>query len=317
MRMRRVSVVLLVLAALSCLPESAGAAAGPSPPPARQWLDIDLEGSDGYSIHLSVNPRQHLILQLSKGEFTAEYMTRDLDADADRAKAKLRGLGTIAVRFRPRGRVRHPSLPECGEGRPTVQPGIVRGTIRFVGEREYTRVAAHEAEAAIEDPVRWDCRFGSRSEWDPRRLDWISKLSANVEGVYFLARRYRPGVVEGGRVLYLAETGEAFRTKSGRPPLTIWRRVKVPAPLSTFRDAHPERLVAAPPPPFSGTAAIARTPESVFTWDGDLSVQFPVSTRSVWLVPASSSTTACGKWAAFARTSTSAPYLLAVAVALV
>jgi len=82
-------------------------------------------------------------------------------------------------------------------------------------------------------------------------------------------------VIEGGQVIYLAETGEAFETASGRPPLTIYRQVSVPAPASTFRDAHPERLNLSPPPPFSGTGTLARTPESVFTWGGDLSVQFP------------------------------------------
>lgn len=82
-------------------------------------------------------------------------------------------------------------------------------------------------------------------------------------------------MIEGGEVLYLAETGEAFETTSGRVPLTIYRHLTVPARASTFRDAHPEHLTVSPPPPFSGTGTLARTPESVFTWGGDLSVQFP------------------------------------------
>ncbi|HEY5710099.1 MAG TPA: hypothetical protein VIS51_11990 [Solirubrobacterales bacterium] len=104
----------------------------------------------------------------------------------------------------------------------------------------------------------------------------MSKFSALGEGVSFLARKYRPGVIEGGQVLYLAERGEAFETASGRRlPLTIYRHITVSAPVSTFRDAHPEHLTASPPPPFTGTGTLARTPESVFTWEGDLSVQFP------------------------------------------
>jgi hypothetical protein len=275
MKMRQAAVAVLGLAALACFPGSAGAEVGHGRPPAKQWIDIDLEGSDGYSIHISVNPRRHLILQVAKDEFSAEYMTRDVLAATDRVKAKLLGLGTISVRFHPRGPVRHPSFPGCERKRPTVQPGVVSGAIKFVGEREYTEVKVREAEAAIEKPTSWRCRYGVRFEPKPRRSAWLSKFSADAEGVYFLARKYRPGVIEGGRVHYLAETGEAFESASGRVPLTIYRHIAVAAPASTFRDARFEHLTISPPPPFSGIGTLVRTPESVFTWGGDLSVQFP------------------------------------------
>ncbi|HET7444723.1 MAG TPA: hypothetical protein VFJ57_08705 [Solirubrobacterales bacterium] len=272
----RWAVAALALIALLCVPGGAGAKAGHGGPPAEQWIDVALEGSNGYAIHISVNPRRHLILQVSKEGFSAEYMTRDLLAEADRIKARLLGLGTISVRFHPHGPVRHPLLPGCGrKKRPAVQPGVVRGTIRFVGEREYTQVKVGEAEAAIEEPTGWLCRYGVRFEPKPRQRDWVSKFSTVGVGTYLLARKYRPGVFEDGQVIFLAETGEAFDRDSDRPPLTIFRHISVPAPVSTFRDAHPEHLILAPPPPFSGTGTLARTPESVFTWEGDLSVQFP------------------------------------------
>jgi hypothetical protein len=275
MRMRQTAVAVLALAALSCFPGSAGATVRHGRPPVKQWIDIELEGSNGYSIHISVNPRRHLILQVTKERFSAEYMTRDVLADTDRVKAKLLGLGTISVRFHPRGPVRHPSLPGCRRKRPSVQPGVVRGTIRFVGEREYTQVKVREAEAAIEEPTSWLCRYGVKFDPNPREREWLSKFEAVGEGVDFIARKYRPGVIEGGEALYFVETGEAFETASGRVPLTIYRELAVPARASTFSDAHPEHLTVSPPPPFSGTGTLARTPESVFTWRGDLSVRFP------------------------------------------
>jgi hypothetical protein len=275
MRMRRAAVAMLALAVFFCVPGGAGAKVGHGRPSAERWIDIELEGSNGYSIHISVNPRRHLILQVTKEGFSAEYMTRDVLADTDRVKAKLLGLGTISVRFHPRGPVRHPSLPGCRRKHPWVQPGVVRGTIRFVSEREYTQVKVREAEAAMEKPTTWLCRYGVKFEPNPREREWVSKFSAQGEGASFLARKYRPGVIEGGQVLYLAETGEAFETASGRVPLTIYRYLRVSARASTFLDAHPEHLTVSPPPPFSGTGTLARTPESVFTWRGDLSVQFP------------------------------------------
>lgn len=274
MRKRQAAVAVLAVVALSCFPGSAGGKVGHGRPPTRQWIDFELEGSNGYSVHISVSPHQHLTLLVTKEGFSAEYMTRDLLADTDRVKAKLLGMGEISVRFHPHGSVRHPSLP-CGRRRPTVQPGVVRGTIRFVGEREYTQVKVREAEAAIEEPASWLCRYGMKFELDPSEREWSSKFLASGEGVYFLARKYRPGTIEGGDVLFWAETGEAFETAPGRVPLVIYRHLRVPAGASTFSDVHPEHLTVSPPPPFSGTGTVARTPESVFTWEGDLSVQFP------------------------------------------
>lgn len=277
MRMRQAAVVVLAVAAFACLPASAEARAGHGGPPMR-WLDIDLEGSNGYSIHISVNPRRHLILKVTKEDgVELEYMTRDVLPDTDRVKAQLVGFGTVSVQFHPRGGVRYPSLPGCEQRRPTVQPGVVRGTIEFTGEREYTQVKVREAEAAIEEPKSWLCRYAAPFESRPRQGDWISKFSTQgeEEGFYFLARKYRPGVIEGGQVIFLAETGEIFKRTPSRPPLTIFRDVSVPAPASTFRDAHPEHLILSPPPPFVGTGTLTRTAESVFAWGGDLAVQFP------------------------------------------
>lgn len=285
MRTRRSVVAVVALAALACFPTGAGAKARHHRPPAQQWIDIEFEGSNGYSMHLTVNPHRRLVLRVTKEvqttreEFTAEYMTRDALADTGRIKARLLGLGSISVRFHPRGRVRHPLVPRCGRKRPTLQPGVVRGTIEFAGEGGYTQVKLHEADAAIEEPAFWYCRYGSDFEPNPSEGEWDSKFSAGGEGAYFLARKYRPGVIEGGQILYLAEAGEAIESSpkpASRPvTLNVYRRLMVPAPAATFQDAHPEHLTVAPPPPFSGTAALARTPESVFTWEGDLSVQFP------------------------------------------
>jgi len=269
--MRGTAVAMLALGALFCFPGGAWGKAGQDRPPATQWLDVELEGSNGYAIHLSVNPRRHLVLQVSKGDYAAEYMTRDLLPETDRVKAKLRGLGTISIRFHPRGPVRHPSIPGCGKSRLTVQPGVVRGTIKFVGERDYTRVKVREAEAS----TGWTCRQGVRFEVDPGEREWTSKFSARGEGFLFLVRRYRPRLLENGPVIFFVEQGEAFEAASGRVGLTIYRQLKIPAPASSFDDARPEHLTVSPPAPFSGTAALDRTPESVFTWKGDLSVQFP------------------------------------------
>jgi hypothetical protein len=282
MRVRVVAVAALALVALACFPAGAGAKGRGDVPSSRQLIRIALEGTNGYSILVISNPRQHLRLETVKEDtatFSSEYLTRDTAPAPDRVQAKLLGLGSISVRFHPRGPVRHPATPGCDLKRPTVQPGVVRGTIKFVGEGDYTQVETREAEAEIEELKGGTCRYEPGPEPKHsyrRREEWTSKLLASGDGTYFLARKYQPGVLgESAQALYLAERGEAFETASGRVPLVIWKRATVTAPISTFGDAHPEHTVISPPTPFTGTGALARTSESVFTWTGDLSVQFP------------------------------------------
>lgn len=273
MRLRRIAAAALAMVALVCLPASAGAKARPSGPPVRKVTRFELEGSNGYSILVVTNRRQRLMLKAEKEGFVTEYWTRDTIASPDRMKAQLPGLGSISVRFHPRGSVRHPSPPECEKPFPTVQPGVVRGTIKFVGEREYTRVEAHEAKAESEEPTSWPCSFAPYEEPSvPGGDEWDSKLITSAPGVELLSRKYQPGVIEGGEALYHVETGEVVGTD---PFLLVYRSAMVTAPASTFQDARPEHTTISPPAPFTGTGRLVRTPESVFTWTGDLAVQFP------------------------------------------
>jgi hypothetical protein len=276
MRAGRLAVTLLALAVFACLAGSAGAEAK-GRPAVERWIDMDLQGSGGYSVHISVGPLRHLTMRVSKDDFSATYITRDELAATDRVKAQLRDLGTVSVRFHPKGPLRHPALPGCEKRPPTVQPGVVRGTIRFAGEGDYVEVEADEAKASIEEVKNRSCRYGDgeSSEFDPRERDWVSKFTVGGDGVFFLARRYLSGTFATGDVLYFAETGELFKKEPGLPYLLVYRELKVPAPVSTFQDAHFEHLTISPPPPFSGTGRLVRTPESVFAWRGDLALQFP------------------------------------------
>lgn len=283
MRLRLTATALLALAVLACSSAAAGAAAGDKASSSRTLLRFELEGANDYSVSITSSRRQRVtVLATKEGvdgapSFATEYLTRDTLESPNRVKTKLPGLGSIAVSFHPRGRVRHPSPPGCKGPPPTVQPGVVRGTIRFVGEREYTRVEAHRAEAELEEPRGWRCRPDAELEVEGirRRAEWTGKLSVSAIGAYFIARKYKPGVLEAGLTLFVAETGVAYRTASGRVPLVVYRRAKVEAPAAAFQDARPEDIVVSPPPPFTGAGRFFRTPESVFAWRGDLAIQFP------------------------------------------
>jgi len=275
MRLRLTVAAALALVAFACLPVGAEARTRYYEVRGRQLTRSELQGSNGYSILIFVDRKGHLLVQTTKEAFTTEYWTHDTLADPDRVKAKLPGLGSISVRFQPRGSVRRlPAFEGCKGPRPTLQPGVMRGTIRFTGEREYTKVETHEADAEVEEWKSQRCRVDAQApESQPPGLeDWISWFSADIGGLDFVAKTYPPGVLEGGAVLYRAETIEAA---SEWASLVIYRRAELISPASTFSDAHPEHLTISPPPPFVGSGRLVRTPESVFVWKGDLSIQFP------------------------------------------
>jgi hypothetical protein len=268
--MRAFWVAMTVLVFL-CVADGAAATVRHELVRGKQLTRIELEGSDGYSVLILSDRNQHLTVQTTKDAFITEYRTHDTIAGPDRMKAELPGLGLISVRLHLDGRTRRlPAFNGCVGPRPTLRKGVARGVIEFVGEREYTRAEAHEAPVEIEESKRQRCRLGAGPEPLTPGFDWTSRFSAGGPEASFLARKYRPGILEGGgRVHYLAETasrGESF---------DVYRRAAVVAPAATFPDAHPEHMTISPPPPFVGTGTVARTPESVFTWEGNLSIQFP------------------------------------------
>jgi hypothetical protein len=241
------------------------------------FLRFQLESSNGYLIRISSNRSKHLILRADNGGVSTEYRVRGDGDGADQVRATLPGLGQIDVRFHQRGPAHHPSpFSGCDGPRPMVRRGVVRGTIKFVGEREYTQVIAHSARAETEEWVQQRCRYGTPGRISRHRRDWTNEFQVWEEEpplAYFSARKYRPGVLKSGRVVFTAETDSYGKT------MRVSRWASVIAPASAFRipepDTYPEHVIFTPPPPFSGTGTFARTPESVFTWEGDLLVQFP------------------------------------------
>jgi hypothetical protein len=266
----------LIALALACLLQGASVAAADYPVRGRQLTRIELEGSDGYSITIASDRTQHLTVETKKEAFTTEYFTHNSFARPGGIQAELPGLGSISVRFHPRGRARRmPPFADCRGPRPVVQKGVVRGVIDFTGEHGYTQVKTHEAPAEIEEWKRLRCHSGGGPEsGDILELnDSLSMFLVYGPSARFVARKFPPGALEkDGVAFFLAETGERV---SARPFVGVERRAVVAASPGTFADGHPEHIVVSPPPPFAGSATFLRTPESVFTWEGDLSIQFP------------------------------------------
>jgi hypothetical protein len=272
-RLRRPAIAAL---ALACLFQGVDSAAADYPVRGRQLTRIELEGSDGYSVSIVSDRKQHLTLVTTKEGFTTEYSTHDTQAGPTGIRAEMPGLGSISIRLHSHGAVhRARQFAGCRGPRPTVQKGVARGVIEFTGEHGYTQVSTQEVPAEIEEWKRLRCHSGGGPDRRdiPGIEEWLSMFSGGAPEARFVARKYRPGVLnKESRALYLAETGERI---SRRPYVGVERRAVLVAASDTFADGHPEHIVVSPPPPFVGSATFSRTPESVFAWEGDLSIQFP------------------------------------------
>lgn len=274
MRLRSVILAALVLVALSCFPACAGAATHYYLLPAGHFTLIDLRATNGYRIRIFENGQPNMILVAAKQGFSTEYEFKVARAEKGRIQARLPGLGSIAVRFLQRGPAHHPpAYSTCDGPRPTLRRGVVRGIIKFTGEREYTEVKTHQAHVEIEEWERQRCRYGGRHHHHPSWTNRFQAWGGESPRASFSAEKLRPGSIQGGRVLFRASTASLNRS------VYISRRAAVVAPASTFQipepDTYPEHLILTPPAPFVGSGTFARNPESVFTWEGDLSIQFP------------------------------------------
>lgn len=273
--------VALALAAGAILCPIAGAAHSPGHYFLRPYRAVRfrVHGAHGYVIGVSEGSRGHFAVTVRRGPATTEYTRRAPSSDPrDEIRGELGQFGSFEVHFSPRGKPhRLPRYSWCTGPGPTIQPGIVRGKIRFQGERGYTRVVAHQASAELETVPGQRCRVLEGGHGNhPSRFTAI--LQAHNEsvgaGIQFEAWRFSPGFrPPARRVFYEAASYDR------RGPIHIIRRIRLGTDTSTFQLPNfataPETAVIQPPAPFTGSATFTRTPESTFSWTGDLAVAFP------------------------------------------
>jgi hypothetical protein len=85
--------------------------------------------------------------------------------------------------------------------------------VDFLSDREgrqvYVEIGTRDQGSRERHTDEFIAMIHGRRRTHRRRISELTPRSrAGGEGVYFLARKYQPGVIEGGQVLYLAETGK-------------------------------------------------------------------------------------------------------------
>lgn len=193
-------------------------------------------------------------------------------------QARFGRFGRVSVRFQPSGKVTHrkPSGPCRGETA-TVRSGRFVGSIRFTGERGYTKVRARRAAGSVTAPS-WKCKYDKGIfELPPN----IGKFPG-VEQVALSA--YTPRRIRGFGALELTSSSSddssiammMARIAERRRGIRITRQVITFEKSNAFSLApHFASATVSPSPPFHGTATFERDAEGGGSWSGSLGVTFP------------------------------------------
>lgn len=236
-----------------------------------------VRGTHGFRVEFAETNRHRLRVVVKGRHSTTAYRAPVGSASPGRIEGSLGGRGRFDLRFVPVGRPRPvPIVNWCSGPKGVWQPGYLVGRYRFRGERDYTRVGGRRVPAAVNSWSRLLCRYATSEPFHPdgepraHLSTWADPGRRTIFGAAVFRRHARP---PGRRVQFRASTSE----QAGR--VSISREVKVVAPESTVAfpggPKLPEVMKVTPPAPFTGSATFARTPESTFTWTGDLAVDFP------------------------------------------
>jgi hypothetical protein len=256
--------------------------------------EFTLPASNGYQITVSADPTTgvHRFVHLTANGHggSAEYNVNGTVTPTT-IQADFGQLGKISVRFEPSGRQRNVRVPKkCMKQRPPVvtsRLGKFVGTIRFRGERGYTRVSAHSALGGTGDPLantpkKLQCDFHESEAERERELESVSLDGAPPRaGISFSAFRLFGDILastasgkamppKGDRYLFLALAGE----KVGKMSI-----LRSSGALGTAKDfVFDNSLTSAtvrPPSPFTGSGSFLRNADGSTSWTGDLAAPLP------------------------------------------
>jgi hypothetical protein len=206
--------------------------------------------------------RDGLTVAVSKGHASAAYF-HPAHFMPKRISGRIGGLGRVRVRFHHQ-RTRKVSLSGCS-GHIVRRIGVFTGTIRFRGERGYTRVRARRANGTVEVPRHLRCHFGRGGGGHvvhETQLDADTDPSESPHYTDFFVDKNR----HSDSSFFLADDTEFH----GQLVIDRFTWANGPGSAFTFEPdlsgAHVE-----PPAPFSGSADFSAPHQ----WTGSLSAPLP------------------------------------------
>ncbi len=242
---------------------------------------LSVKGTNGFRITVSHTSRR-VELTASEGDAAATYLVPAAKPGLDgEIEARFPGRGRVSVRFHPSGPPHHlPPFdpPGCNGGGEVKQRGTFRGTIRFRGERDFTRVATTSAPGFVFRSIREVCKDTSPNNGSSSDPGYSLSAFAGAQGwaVSFAALRSGPGAeFDDGTTFF----GSSFERRRG---MKVVRVAIAHAEDEAFAingpPSRPTTASVAPPVPFHGTAEFDGTVAGRPLWKGTLSVDLPGAT---------------------------------------
>jgi hypothetical protein len=248
-----------------------------------------LQATHGYRVNFSESEGGYFFVRVKGHGSTTDFATKTGRAPDAHLLADFGRRGSFDLRFVPKGEPESFSVSEsCEGGKGSWQPGYLVGWGHFRTERGFAQISVHRVPAAQESWPHQVCEFTGEAFQSghpkEKRTNFAAAAATYPKGAGLFAspersltfratQFFRHAKPAARRVDYLAE----LRENAGR--VTVHRKVLVAAPerslLFPGAPRLPEEITVKPPSPFSGSAELLRTPESTFTWSGDLAVTFP------------------------------------------
>jgi hypothetical protein len=282
---RRLSIYLMLTSviwiALSAMASATSVTAVATDNPDAVDAGFKLKGSHGYSIGVAVYSEGSgragtIYIGVSRKGASASYKAQ-ASVTPEAIHVDLGNLAKIDLARRASGRTKTVH-PKCLGGAFTYEPGTYEGVVEFNGEDGYTRARANRV---AQLPSLLVSLGGG-----PCGGGYGEAISPDLPGA-----RLRGISVGHGRALSFqvnkngpkANMVFSAALKERRSGIRIDRALTGVAPPNAFRfDPALRTAILRPPAPFSGTASLARSRNSLWpTWTGDLKLNFPGHTVSL------------------------------------
>jgi hypothetical protein len=265
------------------------------------WASLSLGRHDGYRVGVVFEEPDLAVLtveKLSLAKLTVSQTSYGAHFQGSLASGRVRAdfgpVGSLAVRFRPGGKVREGHRLKACEGNPwRWESGRWVGKVALRGEDDYFAVSTHAAAGKLDRSFRLRCRFKH-----PLKLETPPSLRQRIEpqigysiGSLLLGSiaSLTAGNREDGRRVVMRAShaiglgpgaeveAEAFEYQGETP---VGRFVQIlDAPSHSFLTSLPgERPASAtvkPGAPFTGEASYLAVSPTDHSWTGSLTARFP------------------------------------------
>jgi hypothetical protein len=265
------AVALLAMFGTSCA--SASAKPGYVTFQGERMSKFTVNGTHGYRI--TIERTGHRVeLVASNGNSAAIYIvhspaTRDADIHA-----RFPGVGLVSTHFESSGSTsRTPAI--CGGGPSIRQDGVFRGTIKFRGERGFTRAKADSARGFFFREPKENCKGKGHSGQSSTPIYSLAARTKVPGGVLaFVASKSPPGSEFAGHTSYFAvELKHRHGMRSSR--VAAASSYSGTGFEMTGPAKRPEAATISPPAPFSGAASFHSISGLSAEWTGNLVVELP------------------------------------------